>query len=105
MFADFGQDAWPRWFTEGEAFRLSQAGDVMLQSGPQPIRTRVQPGIAHSGTLSPALQGSLRSPTFTIAQKRIHYLLAGRQARVRLVLNGLQLIQDPIYGGLAFTRE
>lgn len=105
VFADFSKDAWNSWFTEGDAFRLSQAGDIMLQRGPQPIRTRVPPGIAHSGTLSTSLQGSLRSPTFTIAHKRIHYLVAGRQARVRLVLNGLQLIQDPIYGQLAFSVD
>jgi hypothetical protein len=105
VFADFSQDAWRQWFTQGEAFRLSAAGDVIVQSGPLPIRGRVPPGLAHSGTLSMTLQGSLRSPTFTIAHKRIHYLVAGKQARVRLILNGLQLIQEPIYGKLAFAVD
>jgi hypothetical protein len=107
VFADFSKDAWSQWFTTGEAFGEgpSQAGDVMLQGGAQPIRAIVSPGLAHSGTLSTALQGSLRSPTFTITKKQIHYLIAGKQARVRLVLNGLQLIQDPIYGRLAFTVD
>jgi hypothetical protein len=105
VFADFSKNAWRQWFTEGDAFRLSTAGDVIVQSGPLPIRARVPPGIAHSGTLSMTLQGSLRSPTFTITHKRIHYLVGGKQARVRLILNGLQLIQEPIYGKLAFTVD
>jgi hypothetical protein len=105
MFADFSKDAWQHWFTTGEAFGSgpTQAGDVMLRTG-QAV-DRVLPGLAHSGTLSTTLAGTLRSPTFTITQKHIHMLLAGRQARVRLVLNGLQLIQDPIYGRLAFTVD
>jgi hypothetical protein len=107
VFADFSKDAWAQWFTTGEAFGdgPSRAGDVMLQTGPQPVRARVPPGLAHSGTLSTMLQGSLRSPTFTITHKHIHYLIAGRQARVRLVLNGLQLIQNPIYGNLVFAVD
>jgi hypothetical protein len=107
VFADFSKDAWGQWFTTGEAFGTgpSQQGDVMLQAGDQPVRARVAPGLAHSGTLAASLQGTLRSPTFTITQRYIHYLLAGRQARVRFVLNGLQLIQDPIYGRLAFTVD
>jgi hypothetical protein len=107
VFADFSKDAWSQWFTTGEAFGdgPSQAGDVLLQGGAQPIRAIVPPGLAHSGTLATALQGSLRSPTFTITKKHIHYLIAGKQARVRLVLNGLQLIQDPIYGRLAFSVD
>ncbi len=42
IFADFSKDAWSQWFTTGEAFgdRPSQAGDVMLQAGAQPIRAR-----------------------------------------------------------------
>jgi Protein of unknown function (DUF1553)/Protein of unknown function (DUF1549)/Planctomycete cytochrome C len=107
VFADFSREAWARWFTTGEAFGNgpSRAGDVMLRAGPQPIRALVPPGIAHSGILSTTLQGTLRSPTFTITQKQIHYLIAGKQARVRLVLNGLQLIQEPIYGRLAFSVD
>jgi hypothetical protein len=105
IFADFSKDAWAKWFTTGEAFGNgpTQRSDVMLPRD-QPIQ-HVLPGLAHSGTLSTALAGTLRSPTFTISQKHIHYLLAGRKARVRLVLNGLQLIQEPIYGRLAFSVD
>jgi hypothetical protein len=106
VFADFSKDSCPQWFVTGEAFGdgPSRPGDVMLRSG-QAKPVPVQPGVAHSGTLSTALAGSLRSPTFTIKHKRIHYLIAGRQAKVRLILNGLQLIQEPIYGSLAFAVD
>jgi hypothetical protein len=103
VYADFGKDAWAHWFRTGEAFgdRPTEPGDVMLRAGSEPIA--VPPGLAHSGALSPALQGTLRSPTFTIAHKHIHYLVAGRQTKVNLILNGLQLIQEPIYGKLTFA--
>jgi hypothetical protein len=57
---------------------------------------------AHSGLVSSKLQGALRSPTFEITRPRIFYRLHGTGGQVRLVLNGLQLIRDPIYGRLQF---
>jgi hypothetical protein len=57
---------------------------------------------AHSGLLSGKLRGVLRSPTFEIVKPRIWYRLHGTGGQVRLILDGLQLIQDPIYGGLKF---
>jgi hypothetical protein len=49
------------------------------------------------------LAGVLRSPTFTIEHPRIFYRLWGTGGKVRLILDGLQLIQNPIYGGLDFA--
>ena len=60
-------------------------------------------GTAHSGLLSGKLRGVLRSPTFEIAKPRIWYRLRGDGGQVRLIVDGLQLIQDPIYGGLKFA--
>jgi hypothetical protein len=58
-------------------------------------------GFPHSGREARKLQGALRSPTFTIDKSYLAIRVAGRDARARIVLNGLQLIQAPIYGGLA----
>ncbi len=58
---------------------------------------------ARSGRLSPRLRGTLRSPTFEITEPAIFYRVGGRGVRVRLILDGLQLIQNPIYGGLNFA--
>ena len=83
-FELFGSDWRKRWDADGLAFR-PEAGD----------------GFPHSGRESGKLIGSLRSPTFTIDKPFLAVRVAGRDARARLILNGLQLIQDPIYGGLA----
>ena len=45
----------------------------------------------------------LRSPTFTIEKPRLYYHLWGTAGKVRLILDGFQLIQNPIYGGLEFA--
>jgi hypothetical protein len=75
-----------RWDAAGLAFRAA-AGD----------------GYPHSGREVLKLSGELRSPTFTIDKPYLAIRVAGREARARLILNGLQLIQDPIYGGLAHS--
>jgi hypothetical protein len=73
-----------RWDAAGLAFR-PEAGD----------------GFPHSGREATKLAGALRSPTFVIDQPFLAVRAAGKDGRARLVLNGLQLIQNPIYGGLA----
>ncbi len=78
------EDGWRgRWDAEGLALR-PEAG----------------PGFPHSGREANKLIGALRSPTFTIDKRYLAARVAGRGAKARVVLNGLQLIQDPIYGGL-----
>jgi len=92
------------WFVTGAAFGDgSFPGGELLQADPRgPIAALVAPGAAHSGLVSNRLQGTLRSPSFVITKRKIHYHIAGKGARVNLVLDGLQLIRDPIYGGLTF---
>ena len=107
VFEDFNGTDWGTWIPSGEAF------------GPGPLPppwTTLEPslrdlgpvpsgGLAHSGALSTKLQGALRSPTFTIAHPRIAYRMTGANVRVRLVLHNLQLIQNPIYGGLEIKLQ
>ena len=77
-----------RWYATGWAF------------GDGPNRN----GVAHSGELHPRLRGVLRSPTFTITQPQILYRLAGQNARVRLVLDGYQMMDFSglLFGGTTF---
>jgi cytochrome c553 len=82
-FEQFGDDWRGRWDAEGLALR-PEAG----------------PGFPHSGREANKLIGALRSPTFAISKRYLAVRAAGRGAKARVVLNGLQLIQDPIYGGL-----
>jgi hypothetical protein len=83
-FELFGTDWRKRWDAEGLAFRPEASA-----------------GFPHSAREARKLSGSLRSPTFTIDKPYLAMRVAGREARARLILNGLQLIQAPIYGGLA----
>ncbi len=83
-YETFGGNWRKHWFADGLAFR-PEAGD----------------GFPHSGREARKLVGALRSPTFTIEDPYLFIRVAGRDAKARLVLNGLQLIQAPIYGGLA----
>jgi Protein of unknown function (DUF1553)/Protein of unknown function (DUF1549)/Planctomycete cytochrome C len=73
-----------RWDASGLAFR-PEAGD----------------GFPNSGREARKLSGALRSPTFTIEKPFLAIRVAGRDGKARVVLNGLQLIMAPIYGGLA----
>jgi cytochrome c553 len=85
-FERFEGDWRTRWDTYGLAFR-PEAGA----------------GFPHSGRESKRLTGALRSPTFVIDKPYLAVRAAGRDATARVILNGLQLIQNPIYGGLAHS--
>jgi mono/diheme cytochrome c family protein len=65
------------------------------------LRPAADEPFPHTARESRRLTGALRSPTFTIDKPYLAIRAAGQAARARLVLNGLQLIQAPIYGGLA----
>ncbi|MCS6864533.1 MAG: PSD1 and planctomycete cytochrome C domain-containing protein [Gemmataceae bacterium] len=84
LWESFDADWRNRWDASGLAFR-DGAGV----------------GFPHSGQEVQQLSGELRSPTFTISKPYLVIRVAGRQGRARVILNGLQLIQNPIYGGLA----
>ena len=58
------------------------------------------PGWLHSGLLSRKLQGTLRSPTFTLSENHVHLLTYGRDVRINLVVDNFKIIKNPIYGGL-----
>ncbi len=104
IFAD-AQKGFRNWSATGEAFSVMASGSAVSLDFTSPLTVAaIHP--AHAGrsdTLLPALQGAVRSPTFIIGKKKIHIRAAGTDVRVRLILNGLQLIQDPIYGHIAYT--
>ena len=78
------------WFTSGGAF-----GEGTVRTGDwhaDGADTRLPvPGTAHSGLISNALQGTLRSPSFTITHDNIHLRVAGNGGRVRLVVARYEL--------------
>jgi hypothetical protein len=104
-FEDFHRPTYEGWYVTGDAFGAgpARAGDIVLGDGPGRPVGRFVAGGAHSGLLSPRLQGELRSRTFTIERRYVHYRLAGRASRLNLVIAGNTLIMNPMYGKLTLT--
>ena len=100
VFVDFAEDDATGWFVEGDAFPKSPNRGVGLIVGKDKGARLAAPGWMHSGLLSRRLQGSLRSPTFTIDQPYLHVMAMGKGSRINIVVNGFTLIKNPIYGGL-----
>jgi len=96
---DAGADAWR---AKATAFERFDAGwRLRWDAAGLAFRPEAGDGLPHSGRESAKLAGALRSPTFVIDQPFLAVRAAGEHGKARLVLNGLQLIQAPIYGGLA----
>jgi cytochrome c553 len=92
------------WYRSGWAFGTdaTQLGDWRpTADGPRALAA----GLAHSGRFADRLPGVLRSRTFTIERPYIHYRVAGRTAKVRLIVDGYAL--DPFTPQLfeGFTFE
>jgi hypothetical protein len=103
VFEDFSDTSLEDWYVTGHAFGDApvRAGEVVLgKTAKRPI-ARITRGGADSGMLSNRLEGVLRSATFTIDKPYVHFRVAGRDARVNLVVDGNTLIMNPIYGGLS----
>lgn len=86
VFEDFDDDL-SEWFESGEAWRTTRAGDWREADGHVFLESA---GLAHSGSTSRRLRGSLRSATFVVESKHIHYRVAGR-GRIRLIIEGYTL--------------
>ncbi len=97
-FADFNGENFDGWFPSGDAFGQAPSGaKAWTTSGGAPAPA--PSGAAHSGLIADRLQGILRSPSFTIDSDYIHFRVAARHARLRLVVDGYQLRTD---NGLIF---
>lgn len=103
---DFHRPDYGDWFVSGHAFGDRPVGTadlLRMQALQRALPSGLQAGVASSGILSPRLRGVLRSPTFTLDRSRIWIRAAGKDVRVRLVMDEFHLIQNPIYGGLAIS--
>src|SRR5262249_15208199 len=103
VFEDFNRDDFGAWHVTGDAFgdRPSRATDVRLDLSASSLKlARVRGGLAHSGLVSDRLSGVLRSPTFSIESRYIHYLVAGRGGTLNVIVDGFEKNRYPIYGGL-----
>jgi hypothetical protein len=105
VFENFDGDSFDGWFVTGDAFgdRPSRDGDSHIEA--ENRWYAIEPGQAHSGLLADRLRGVLRSRSFTIERPYIHYLGAGRGGRLSVVIDGMDKIRSPIYGGLTKVAD
>ncbi|MCX7665161.1 MAG: PSD1 and planctomycete cytochrome C domain-containing protein [Gemmataceae bacterium] len=88
------------WFFSGDAFE-GQLPPLV----PRPDSFTVYPqSLVDSTRLAGKLYGNARTETFTIERDLIWFKVRGT-GTVRLIIEGFQLIQDPIYGGIRFNID
>ena len=104
---DFSGSDFANWFVSGSAFGAGPTTrpTPVLHVDRTPQVLLVPPGTAHSGLLGDHLAGALRSQSFTISKKYVWMHVGGRGGKVNVIIDGFQLIQDPIYGGLKFVVD
>jgi len=113
VFEDFSSPELPDWFSSGPAFRDAVARQDRLTVGNQklPIAHVWQAGTLNSGLAGGEWQGFFRSPTFEFTHDNIWYRvkrIGGRESpgrkhkngQISLIVDGFQLIQNPLYGDL-----
>ena len=80
-FADF-----KAWFPSGQGFNHEvNSGGNWRVAGKEIEFLPAE--VAHSGWFAAGLQGTLRSPTFTLTHTNIHLCLAGNGGQVRLIIS------------------
>ncbi len=98
----------PLWSSTGQAFASSGGNTISLHFTPgatSQVAGALAAAAGDSGVLSDKLHGTLQSQTFTITRPRILYRMAGKGARLRLIVDGLQILRDPLYGGLLIGSD
>ena len=106
LFADRFAD----WPSEGFAFEGNRMEDQATGRGddrwlnvsdPNPVGNWRETA-PHSGFSGGKFEGVMRSPTFEITHPQIHYRIAARKARIRLVVDGFRMDQyNPLlFGGM-----
>jgi cytochrome c553 len=82
-----GFDDFDGWFVTGDAFGCGLTGQGEWDAK-QATASLLRPGTANSGRIARGLQGTLRSPTFTLEHPNIYYRIKGEGVKIRLVVDG-----------------
>ncbi len=108
VFEDFSSADFAGWFVQGEAFGTRPSSLPVGHPGGTffaGLQGSLTGRAVHSGLLLSRLEGVLRSRTFTIEKNHVLYHMAGKGARLNLIVDSLRLIQNPIYGGLTISLD
>ena len=96
VLANFDQVDFDGWYVTGDAFgdRPTRTGDIQFdRKGNARRLVSIATGLAHSGMVSNRLQGVLRSRSFTIDSRYIHFLACGEDGRISVVIDGFEKIR------------
>ncbi len=106
-FADFNDPKLPGWFRTGWAFDDSETPQWSVDNSQTAGQQIGRAGTVSSGRKGTPLYGVLRSPTFTLDHKFIHYRLAGREAQVRLIIDGFTLdtFNSLLFNGMSLNVD
>jgi hypothetical protein len=101
-FAGFSGSDFSLWSVEDEAFGASSSavGDFVVGDPSRPVISLLTERTANSACVSRRLEGTLRSPTFTIRNRYAHILACGSESRLNVRVDNFTMIREPIYGGL-----
>ncbi len=104
FLGDFRAGGIAGWDARGLAFQVPNAlGEPKFSK--EGRLQGFEMGKVSSRLLSTGLQGAVRSPSFTIDHDKILVRAAGLESEVRIIIDNLQLIQNPIHGGLRKKLE
>ncbi len=101
-FVDFRDANFDDWFVEGRAFGDGPTEDQTFVAGEQGTAL-IDGRWANSAAAGARAQGVLHSPSFDIDQPFLHVYAQGQRARINIVVEGFQVIRNPIYGRLKQT--
>ncbi|MCA9039281.1 MAG: PSD1 domain-containing protein [Planctomycetaceae bacterium] len=114
IYTRFQPEKTTDWFVNSFSMPLkfSGQGELVLSSLENNEWEFTTGAAQHTSQLGNQLQGSFRSPTFEVTNKFIHYRVRKRgglpsqqrgykQGALNLVVDGLQLIRDPLYGSFS----
>jgi len=88
------------WRAAGDAFESCPSPPFRIDLHEHSRLIAAPSGSLGSGLISDRLQGVARSPTFTVARRRLHVLASGTGGRLNVVIDGFEKIRGPIYDGL-----
>lgn len=104
FIGDFRRGGIDTWNARGLAFQSPNAlGEPKFS--PQGQLVGFENGKVSSRLLATGLQGAVRSPSFTIDRDKVLVQAAGVESEIRIIIDNLQLIQNPIHGGLRKKLE
>lgn len=104
MLADPQQGGTRDWIRTGPAYDDSgiESGSLLVDFDcPERWLRLIPTGWCSSAAVSTHLEGDLRSPTFRLSERYLHLRVAGRRALLNVVVDGFNVIRDPVYGSLS----